>query len=329
MPAPLPATSTAAPVGTPAPVESPGCQASEPPMAPMPQPGRMPANSVMAKILKRGYLIAGVDQDSYGWGFPNPSPSAAPGESFQGFDADMVHALAHAVFGDADAVRFVAVGQDYRLGVANQGIVDVVASSITITCDRKKQVGFSVNYIDGGAALLVPRQDTSAKVVLDADNVPHIKGLEGRKVCTVGSTTSVTNLSPLAKEGRFGIVLANNWSDCLIMLQQGTVQAFSTDNTILGGMQAEDPYLKLVDGLFSDEPHGLAFPLTDSGGAANNQIVGFANGVIAQMEARSPRASWCPQPMTASDRSCWDAVYRRWVQPQLGDADPPVASYTR
>jgi polar amino acid transport system substrate-binding protein len=323
VPAPQPSASVAKPSGTPAPVlPSAKCQASAPAMSPMPAPGQMPAGSTMAAIFKRGYLIAGVDQDSYAWGYPNPSPSPSVGVSYVGFDIDVLHAIARAIFGDANDIHFVPVTQDFRMGAANQGIVDVVADSITINCDRTPQVHFSVDYFDAGQELLVPRDKSDAvSVTLDSRHIPHIHGLVGGKVCTVRSTTSTQNLTALAKADGFSVLDAGNWSDCLVLLQQGTVQAVSTDNSILGGIAAEDPYLKLVKPKFSYEPHGLAFPRQDRYSPGNAEFISFVNGVILGLESRAGR--YCPVQTLASDASCWAALYRRWVEPQLGPVPPP------
>ncbi|MEV8038830.1 transporter substrate-binding domain-containing protein [Streptomyces sp. NPDC086182] len=326
VPSPMPSISTVPPSGSPSPIGKRECQASVGAMSPMPGPGHMPSGSTMHAIQKRRYLIAGVDQDSYAWGYPNPSPSAPRGEEYQGFDIDMLHAVAQAIFGDPDAIRFVPVGQDYRLGASYQGIVDIVASSITITCDRKKQVRFSVNYFDGTQGLLVPTGNNSIRVRTTA-HVPHVEGLKGGKVCTVGTTTSVQNLRALEQDGHFTVVLARNWSDCLVLIQQGSVQAVSTDTTILAGLAAEDPYLKLAPGVFSDEPHGLAMPLQDPASKDNEQFVSFVNGVIARLKAKAP--SWCPQPRASGDGSCWAAMYRTWIEPQLGKSSgPPAPEYS-
>jgi len=276
----------------------------------------MPAGSTMAAILRRGYLIAGVDQDSYSWGYPNPNPSAKLGESYLGFDIDVLHAIAQAIFGNADDVHFVPVTQDFRMGAANKGIVDVVGDSITITCPRTMQVHFSVDYFDAAQQLLVPRDSKTIKVTLDSRKIPHIHGLVGRKVCTVGSTTSVANLAALARADRFTVVDARNWSDCMVLMQQGTVAAFSTDNSILGGIAAEDPYLKLATGKFSFEPHGLAFPQKDRYSPANAEFIGFVNGVILGLES-SAQGGYCPVQRVSTDGSCWAALYRKWVGQRL------------
>jgi polar amino acid transport system substrate-binding protein len=330
VPAPQLSFVTAAPSGSPAAIgHDVSCQKSPAAMSQMPSPGAMPLGSTMRTIQDRGYLIAGVDQDSYKWGYPNPFPSPTNGGEYKGFDIDMLHALSYAIFKDANKIHFVPVGQDYRLRAANQGIVDVVADSITITCKRNAQVSFSVDYFDAGASLLVPREDSTTKVLVSPSpaGTPHIEvakdGTKDGKVCTVGSTTSVDSLKALANDGHFGIVLADNWSDCLALLQQGAVQAFSTDNTILSGIAAEDLDLKLVGPTFSYEPHGLAFPMKDSSGKSNSQFVSFANGVILGVESKSSPPGDCPQARSSSE-SCWMAMYRAWVQPPLDTtAGPP------
>ena len=330
VPTPEPPTHLASPSGTPAtvPPPDPACSngvpvlASVPAMSPMPAPRHMPATSTMAAIQQRGYLLAGVDQDEYEWGYPNPDPPKNnPGKDYLGFDIDVLHALAHAIFGDADAIRFVPVTQDFRLGAAYEGLVDVVADSITINCPRKQQVQFSIDYFDSYEELLVPVQNTTIKTQL-ASGVPHIIGLAGKKVCTVGDTTSVQNLAALAKADGFSIVLAENWSDCLVMLQQGTVQAFSTDASILNGIAAEDPYVTVVGAPFSNEPHGLAFPPSDPHSSNNTAFVSFANGVLLGLESRT--GGYCPELRAAGDASCWAAMYRTWIDKQLAPDQVPA-----
>lgn len=336
VPAPMPAVSTAAPdTASPTPVaqaELSACAAlpENPPLSPLPQAGDMPGGSIMRLIQQRGYLLAGVDQDEYDYGFRNPAPgTVAPGQEFEGYDIDILRAVVHAIFGgtgnpDTD-IRFVPVNQDYRMGEANQGVVDLVADSITVTCARAQQVGFSADYFDAHQELLVNRTDTAARVVLDAHHVARIVGLEHKKVCTVGGTTSIENLTIHQKQGGFTTVLAENWSDCLLMLQQGEVQAVTTDDNLLGGLKAEDPYLKVVGDALSDEAHALAVPRSYPGLSPEvRQYLRFINGVLAQLE--SPAAGWCPEQRLSTDASCWAALYRVWIEPGLGTKPPTPPS---
>ena len=61
------------------------------PSGPLPPPGHMPAGSTMARIAKRGYLIAGVDQTTYLDGYRNPLTG-----QLQGFDIDVARRIAQA-----------------------------------------------------------------------------------------------------------------------------------------------------------------------------------------------------------------------------------------
>ena len=60
----------------------------------------------MARILARGHLIAGVDQSTYHFGYFNPLDGQT-----EGFDIDMIKAVAKAIFGNPDKVR---VQRDHR-----------------------------------------------------------------------------------------------------------------------------------------------------------------------------------------------------------------------
>jgi polar amino acid transport system substrate-binding protein len=97
-----------------------------------------------------------------------------------------------------------------------------------------------------------------------------------------------------------------NWTDCLVMLQQNQVDAISTDNTILGGLAAQDPFTKVVGASLGDEPYGMAMP------KGNEDFVRFVNAVIQRMRTDGT----------------WKATYDHWLAKLLGPAPaPPVAKY--
>jgi polar amino acid transport system substrate-binding protein len=254
------------------------------------------------------------------------------GRHYAGFDVDILHALSYAIWGSFDDIRFVPVSQEYRMGSADQGIVDVVANSITILCSRTEQVQFSVDYLDAGEDFLVPAGNPDGvSVSLDEKRRPVVTTdlKVPLKTCTVGTTTSADTLTALAVGGKITVVTAGNWSDCLVLLQQGRVGAISTDDTILGGIEAEAPYLVLAGKEFTVEPHGLAFPkftgknptqASPSMPPDNTEFVSFANGVIRDLED-SKSTTPCPEPRLGGE-SCWSAMYRTWVAPQLGPPGP-------
>src|SRR5260370_34589286 len=133
----------------------------------------------MAKIRARGYLIAGVDQTTYHFGFLNPLKG-----QIEGFDIDMVHAIAAAIFGNPSKVEFKAISDAQRIPEVRSGAVDIVAHTMTITCARLQQVDFSTVYYDAGQRGLVPSNSS----------VKRIAGLGGKKVCATIGSTSITNI---------------------------------------------------------------------------------------------------------------------------------------
>src|SRR5712692_1987789 len=93
-----PASTTVPPATT-----APGPATTVPPCDPTASirpegPPTIPANSFIDRIHKRGRLIAGVDQNTYLFGYLNPANG-----KLEGFDIDMVHQIAKAIFGDENA----------------------------------------------------------------------------------------------------------------------------------------------------------------------------------------------------------------------------------
>lgn len=256
----------------------------------LPAPGNMPAGSTMAKIQARGYLIAGVDQNTFLFGYRNPQTN-----SLEGFDIQMVRDVAQAIFGNPTKVQFKAITSAQRVQELKTGQVDLVARTFTITCDRLQSVAFSTVYYQAQRRVLV-RADSS---------VQSINDLAGKRVCaTIGSDS----LSPAPGETNPPIPVAvNDWSDCLVMLQQGQVDAVSTDDTILAGMVAQDPNTKIVGPPIEPEPYGIAMPKQDT------DFVSFVNGVLQQVRTSG----------------AWTQAYDTWIGGRLGSTPaPPQPTYS-
>jgi polar amino acid transport system substrate-binding protein len=250
-------------------------------------PPQVSDGSFMAKIRQRGYLIAGVDQSTYHFGYLNPLDG-----QIEGFDIDMIRAVAQAIFGRPDKVQYKAISDDQRIPDILNGSVDIVAHTMTITCDRLKQVDFSSVYFDAHQRVLIP------------DNSPAgggLAGLGGKKVCATKGSDSVNTIADFPSHPR--VVQVQFWTDCLVLLQEDQVAAVSTDDAILYGLAAQDPFTKVVGPELTDEPYGLAIS------KQHPEFVRFVNAVLA--EERSDGA--------------WETSYHRWVGPQ--DAAPPPARY--
>jgi polar amino acid transport system substrate-binding protein len=258
---------------------------SLPPLGPLPTPGAMPSGSTMAKIQARGYLLAGVDQNTYLFGYYNPTTAAN-----EGFDIDMLKAVSTAIFGSVK-IRYVAITSAERIPYLQTGKVDIVADTMTINCARWKQVDFSTVYYNAGQSLLVPKTST----------VTSLDQLGYQKVCAAAGSTSIATIA--AWPSHPIPVAVNDWTDCLVMLQQNEVAAISTDDTILRGLAAQDPHTHLVGTDFTSEPYGLAMSQSSS------DLVRFVNGVLEQMRSNGS----------------WAKIYVHWLG---GTAPtPPEAHY--
>ena len=73
----------------------------------------------------------------------------------EGFDIDMVHAVAKAIFGNPNKVEFKAISDAQRIPEVQSGAVNIVAHTMTINCARLQQVDFSTVYYDAGQRVLV------------------------------------------------------------------------------------------------------------------------------------------------------------------------------
>ena len=109
--------------------------ASYQPTGPLPPPETLPSGSTMAKIKKRGRLVAGVSADTYLLGSRNPFTG-----EIEGFDIDMVKAVAKAIFGDDNRYQLRVITAAQRIPALENGDVDIVARNMTINCDRWKQI---------------------------------------------------------------------------------------------------------------------------------------------------------------------------------------------
>ena len=263
-------------------------RASLRPSGALPPPGRMPAGSYMAEIQKRGRLVLGTSQDTLLFSSRNPFTGKV-----EGFDVDMGKQVAAAIFGDPSKIQIKVIGYDKRVSSAVDGSVDLVADTMTANCARWKDVNFSSIYYNAGQKVLVS----------SASRARSIEDLGGQKVCAAKGSTSYDNIAKVAAKPI--PVDRPGFGDCLVAFQQNEVDAISTDDTILVGLAAQDPYAKVVGPRFTDEPYGMAM---------NNdhpEFTRFVNAVLARNRADGT----------------WKSTYERWLGDFGAAPKPPVAEY--
>jgi aspartate/glutamate/glutamine transport system substrate-binding protein len=191
-------------------------------------------------IKKRGKLVVGVKYDTYLFGYKDPQDGQV-----KGFEVDLMKELAKRMLGDANKLELKEVNSKTRMKMLKGGDIDLVCATMTITDQRKKEIDFSRVYFMAGQSLLVPNNSP----------IKSVKDTAGKKVATAKGATSGKNLQ--AVEPNAQIELFENYADAFTALRAGRVDALTTDDSILMGMQQQDPRFKIVGGQFTKEPYGI------------------------------------------------------------------------
>jgi polar amino acid transport system substrate-binding protein len=247
------------------------------------------ADAAVATIRNRGRLIVGLDIGSNLFSFRDP----ITGE-ITGFDVDIAGEIARDIFGSPSQVEYRILSSADRIAALQNNQVDVVVKTMTITCERKKQVGFSTVYLNANQRILAPRDSS----------ISQPSDLSGKRVCVAKGTTSLERIQQITPPPI--IVGVVTWADCLVSLQQRQVDAVSTDDSILAGLVSQDPYLHIVGPSLNEEPYGIGVNLQNTG------LVRFVNGTLERIRRDGT----------------WYTLYRKWLT-VLGPAPaPPVARYT-
>ena len=262
------------------------------PTGPLPTAEGLPEGSTMAAIRARGRLIVGVSADTYLLGARNPLTG-----QIEGFDIDLAKQVAKAILGNENAIQLVVITAADRIPALQQGRVDIVVRNMTMNCARWQDVAFSQVYYQSGQKLLVRR----------GSPIKSLDETSGVKVCAPKGTTTYTNLTRLAPSAV--AVGADNHTGCLVLFQQGDVDAITGDDTVLAGLAAQDPYAVVTDApAVTEEPYGVATNI------AAVDLVRFVNQVLEAMRADGR----------------WTAMYNRWLAPTLGTGTgQPTPTYGR
>lgn len=238
---------------------------SRPPSV-LPQPGHMPRGTFMHEIHDNGHLRVGVDQTSLRLGYLNPITSRA---RMQGFDIDVVREVARAIFGDPHKLRYTALSTAQRQTAIEEEKVDIVASAYSINCKRLRRMHFSSVYYRAQQRLLVLKSSPISQL--------HDPDARGKRMCATKGSTTIGHLRRLGRAAGIVPVAVPLRSDCLVKLQEGEVDAISSDDAILLGFQKQDPQTKIVGPSLACERWGLAI------NKRHSDFVRFVNAVLARL----------------------------------------------
>ena len=214
----------------------------------------------LAEVKKKGVLVAGVKDSLPPFGYIDEKS-----REIVGYDIDFIHAIAKKL---GVKVELKPVTSASRMPQLQEGNIDIIAATMTKNPERAKQIDFSHTYFF-----------TGQKFITKKGSVHSAKDLEGKKIGTAKGSTSEQNAKKAIPTAT--VLSFDDYPQAFLALQQGKVQAVTTDEAILAGILAKAPnkgQFEIPNVQISDEPYGLGMRKGDK------NFVDFVNKTIVEME---------------------------------------------
>ncbi len=212
----------------------------------------------MKELAEAGEITVGVKFDQPGMGLKD-----ATSDIPTGFDVEIAKLLIAdlGIDPESDSVAWEETISDNREPYLEEGRVDLVLATYSITDERRAIVGQTGPYLITGQQILVKA---------DSD-IAGKEDLQGEEVCSAEGSTSIENVE---LEGMVPAP-APDYSQCVDDVLNGTVEAMSTDGAILLGYAAQNEgELKVVGEEFSEERIGVGYSLESP------EMCEWINGVL-------------------------------------------------
>jgi general L-amino acid transport system substrate-binding protein len=196
-------------------------------------------------VKAKGFVQVGVNGDLFGFGKPDEKGV------WKGLDVDTGRAIAAAVFGDPDKIKYTPLTAVTRFTALQSGEVDVLCRNATRTLSRETALGLNfvqVNYYDG-QGFLVPK----------ALGVKSAKELDGAAVCVLPGTTTEQNVADYFRSSGMKMkpVVIENTAELAKAFFAGRCDCLTSDASQLAGTRAvapnPDDYIILPE-IISKEP---------------------------------------------------------------------------
>ena len=226
------------------------------------------AGKTLDAIKSRGQLVCGVNEGLAGFS------SADSQGKWSGLDVDVCKAIAAAILGDANKVKWVLLNAQQRFTALQSGEIDILSRNTTWTMTRDTSLGLSftgVTYYDG-QGFMVP-----AKL-----NLKSAKQLKGATVCVQSGTTTEKNLTDYSRANKLDLkpVVFEKQEAATGAYFAGRCVAFTTDASGLASIrnkEAKNPADHVIlPELISKEPLGPVVRRGDDEFFTIAKWVGFA-----------------------------------------------------
>lgn len=245
-------------------------------------------------------IVIGTKFDQPGMAVKKPDGSMA------GFDVDVATYVATQLGYSPDEIEWKESPSGQRETLIQNGQVDYIVATYSITDARKQKVAFAGPYLDTGQSLLVRADDTE---ITGPESLAN-----GKKLCSVSGSTPAQRI----KDKYPGVQLQqyDTYSACVEALRNGAIDAVSTDEVILAGYGAQFPgVFKIIGKPFSVEHYGIGLRKSDP------EMLTKINDAIGKMERDG---EW----KAAFDRNLGPAGITAPTPPPLDTSDATSAADT-
>lgn len=224
--------------------------------------GAKEAESDVAKIIDRGVLKVGCKADIPKFSLQN----TATGE-YEGFEDDLAYEIAGSIFGctadeakEKKLVEFQGVTAKTRGPLLENGEIDLVIATFTITPERKETYNFSTPYFTDAVGLLVNKDS----------GINSVEDLDGKIIGVAQSATTKDGFKKYVEEKGFDVKPQFQEFDGYPALAQALatkqIDCFSVDRAILAGYINDGN--QILKDRFAEQDYGVASSL-DHPGLAN------------------------------------------------------------
>jgi glutamate transport system substrate-binding protein len=253
---------------------------------------------------KKATSVADKDKLIIGVKFDQPSLGLKTTNGVEGYDVDVAKYVAGKLGVAANKIEFKEARSANRETFLQNGTVDMIIATYSITDARKPKVTFAGPYV-------VTHQDIMVRA--DDASITDLGSLKGKGLCQVSGSNSWKNITDGTNKSSLKVaaklVPAQGYDECITKLKGKSIDAVSTDATILAGfVNREGSALKVVNAPFTDEKYGVGLKKGDIKGceAVNKAITAmYADGTAKQLwdkwfakanlpfEATQPPAEGC------------------------------------
>jgi glutamine transport system substrate-binding protein len=204
-------------------------------------------------------------------------------QELTGFDVDMMEAIA------ADQgfqIEWINMGFDGLVPALEAGNIDMIASGVDASEERREKIDFSTTYYDSGLVIAVKAGNTKIKSIDDL--TPDMK--VGGQIGTTGSDKA----TELYESGKIGEAKIYNGLDVAIMdLQNGTIDALINDLPVTRAyMNSKPGTIEIVGDVLNAESYGFAVQ------KGNTELLDKINTGMQNLK----------------DNKKFDEIYKKWLE---------------